>query len=202
MRRPAIALGAVLLAAVAGCGVPSDPTPIAISRVPYDLLSPAGTATPRPTAPAVRGPFVYLLDGEDRLVPVETQVVDEVPVAAIGSVLARLSEGPTEDERRAGLSTALGPSATLTLRSLEDGQAVIEVDSGSPEPSAGRLPLAVGQVVLSVTSVSGVDSVVLTDSGQPVAAPLPDGARTDRPLTRADFEVLVGSSSPPSTTTP
>lgn len=199
-RHLACCVGAVLVAVLAGCGVPSDPTPIAISRVPYDLLSPAGTATSRPSAPAVRGPFVYLLDADDRLVPVETDVVDDVPAAAIGSVLTRLSEGPTEDERQAGLSTALGP-ATLTLRSLEDGRAEIEVDSGTPEPSAGRLPLAVGQVVLSVTSVSGVGSVVLTDAGQPVDAPLPDGARTDRPLTRADFEGLVGSSPVPSPTT-
>ncbi len=197
VRRTAVA--AALVAALAGCGVPSDPTPIAISRVPYDLLSPAGTPTSRPTTPAVRGPFVYLRDGEDRLVPVETDVVEAVPVEAVGAVLARLSEGPSEDERGAGLSTALGPGATLTLRSLEDGRAEIEIDTGDPEPSAERLPLAVGQVVLSVTSVSGITSVVLTDDGQPVDAPLPDGARTGRPLTRADFEVLVGPSPTPST---
>ncbi len=184
---------AAVLGLVAGCGVPSEPTPIAITRVPYDLLSPPAAASAPPTTPATRGPFVYLLDSQDRAVPVEIDVVDDVPSGIITAILTRLAEGPTDDERRAGLSTALGRTPTLTLRSLQDGRAEIEVAAGEPEPSADRLPLAVGQVVLSVTSVSGVTSVVLTDGGEPVDAPLPDGARTERPLVRADYEALLGS---------
>lgn len=194
MRRAAQTLTyAAVLALAAGCGVPSDPTPIAISRVPYDLLSPTVAVTPRPTTPATRGPFVYLLDGQDRPVPLEITVVDELPSGTVTAVLARLAEGPTDDERASGLSTALGRAAVLTLSSLEGGQAVIEVDAGEPPPSADRLPLAVGQVVLSVTSVPGVTSVVLTDGGEPIDAPLPSGVRTDRPLVRADYEMFLGA---------
>lgn len=192
MRRLLVTLAyAALLASAGACGVPSDPTPIAISNVPYDLLSPAAAPTSRPTTPATRGPFVYLLDSQDRLVPVENDVVDETPSDTVSALLGRLAAGPTEDERRAGLSTALGPTATLTLRSLEGGRALIEVVTGEHEPSADRLPLAVGQVVLSVTTVPGVASVVLTAGDQTIDAPLPSGARTDRPLVREDYEALL-----------
>lgn len=184
---------AAVLGSAAACGVPSDPTPIVISNVPYDLLSPAAAATSRPTTPATRGPFIYLLDGQDRPVPVETDGSDtgELSSDTVAAILARLADGPTEDERRAGLSTALGPTVTLTLRSLEGGLAEIEVDTGEHEPSADRLPLAVGQVVLSVTTVPGVVSVVLTAGDQTINAPLPSGARTDRPLVRDDYEALL-----------
>ena len=189
---------AAVLGLAGGCGVPSDPTPIAITRVPYDLMNPPATTSAGPSTAATRGPFVYLLDSRDRAVPVELDVVDELPSGTITAILARLSQGPSDDERRAGLSSALGHTATLTLRSLENGRAEIAVGPGEREPSADRLPLAVGQIVLSVTSVSGVASVVLTDGTDPIAAPLPDGARTDRPLVRADYAALLeGSTSRP-----
>lgn len=192
MRRAGLALlGVVVAATMSACGVPTTPSPIPISRVPYDLLSPSPVATAQPTTPVERGPSVYFLDQEDRLVPLEADGGGGTTADTVAAVLRRLAAGPSEQERHIGLSSAFGPEITLSLRALDDARAAIAIETGSPGPSAGRLPLAVGQVVLSVTSVAGVTSVVLVDDTGPIDAPLPGGARTDQPLTRADYEILL-----------
>ena len=59
--------------------------------------------------------------------------------------------------------------------------------------------LAVAQLVLTATSVSGVDGVLLTLDGQPVEAPLPSGELTTGVLTGADYAALLSvEAAPPS----
>jgi hypothetical protein len=69
--------------------------------------------------------------------------------------------------------------------------AEIEIEVADPGPAPGELPLAVGQVVLSATSVPGVDRVRLLRDGEPLDAPLPDGELTSRPLTASAFASLL-----------
>ena len=76
------------------------------------------------------------------------------------------------------------------LVSLEDGRATVDVRMGRLPTGGDRLPLAVGQVVLTVTSVPTVREVVLVADGARIEAPLPGGALTGRPLTAADYAVL------------
>ena len=111
-------------------------------------------------------------------------------------MLTRLSRGPSELERQSGLSTALGPDVSLTVNRIQGGRADIDITIVPPAPSARRLPLAVGQIVLSLTSIPGVASVWLMSDGTPIEAPLPDGALTARPLTAQDFTALVGAGQP------
>jgi hypothetical protein len=184
---------AVSVAVPAGCGVPSESEPRPIAAVPYGLLSPGETATSRPSAAAGPGPSVYLLQDDDRLEPVEVSTTGPGAQEAVRAVLAQLSAGPSEQERAAGLATALGPEVTVSLRRLVGDTAEVDVGASASVASAGRLPLAVGQVVLSVTSVGGVSRVVLTEAGRPLEAPLPGGALTSNPLTAADYRSLVGS---------
>ena len=54
-----------------------------------------------------------------------------------------------------------------------------------------RLPLAVGQLVLSLSSAPGVDGIRLVTSGEAVDVPLPDGALADRPVTADDYVELL-----------
>jgi hypothetical protein len=61
--------------------------------------------------------------------------------------------------------------------------------------------LAVAQVVLTVTSVPGVDSVLVTRDGAPVELPLPGGALTSGPVTGRDYISLVEARSPGTATT-
>ncbi len=200
----ALCLSAAL--AVAGCGVPTDGAVGPITAVPYDLLSPTTAAGPTPSPSRSVGPFVYLVR-DDLLVRVQVQGVGGDVVATTADLLSRLASGPTKDDRTSGLATALGPDVRLTLTGVDRGTAVVDVQAGDQAPSPGRLPLAVGQIVLTAGSVPGVDRVVLTAGGTPIEAPLPGGALTARPLVPTDYAVLRAPqpSAPtpsPATTTP
>lgn len=191
-----------LVASLAACGVPTDGTTrsIAPTDVPYALAAPT-SSTPAPTDSAsealdVDEPRVYFLDADLELGAVALHGGAEgggPRVGAAQDVLDQLAAGPSPDERDDGLQTALGPDVELRLGSTEAGIASVEVVALSQDPSADRLPLAVGQIVLSVTSVPGVDGVRLQRNGIDREVPLPGGALTSRALTAQDYAVLVGA---------
>jgi len=198
-RRSAAALAiAAVLAGAAGCGVPGNGSTRAIAPddVPKRLLQPRANMplpSPSPVGPIVTVPRVFFLNADDQLVatPLPVEPAGVTPVE--GAVLAALAAGPTEEQRARGLASALGPEVGLRLVEVLDGTARVEVAPSSRSPAADRLPLAVGQVVLSVTSVDGVDRVLLTHGGRPVEAPLPGGAQTSSPLVAADYASLVAA---------
>lgn len=193
---------------LAGCGVPAEGPPVTITRVPYDLTQPQPSepATPAPTGTA--RPYVYPVR-DNGLVPVKASATDPSdPARAVSEVLAQLAEGPSEADRSAGLSTALGLGTGFRLGGLDDSVARVDIAAGEQVPSPSRVPLAVAQVVLSVTSVPGVDSVLISRDGAPVELPLPGGALTAAPVTARDYAELVatptvsGSTAPGGTATP
>ena len=199
-RRAAAAAALLCTLSAASCGLPDATTPLELdpSDVPYRLLSPsAGPSATQPPATRTTTPEVYLLDGDGRLVPVGAAQAANGLVPVLGGVLSRLASGPREAERASGLASALGPDVRLILVGVTDGTAVIEVDLGEQDPSASRLPLAVGQVVLSTTSVEGVDRVQLVQGGSPIEVPLPDGALTLGPVTAGDYAALLGRTASP-----
>lgn len=186
-------VGAVLVAlALVACGAPTGSPAQTIGSVPYDLAAPSTSARPTATATPSRGSQVYLLRDE-MLVPAspapEGAGVRDTAVRALEQLVAR----PDDQDRTAGLSTALGPDVSLSLVDLANGRATVDIRAGEQAPGAGRLPLAVGQVVLTLTSIDGVDEVVLTSDGTPIAAPLPGGALTAQPLRAGDYAELTGT---------
>lgn len=192
--RLAVAAAAVLV--LVGCGVPTDGSTRTLDaeKVPYDLLRTAPAESP---APAVTGPVtvpqVFFLDVEDQLVP-QRQAVDASGLGpVVQSLLAILAAGPSEEQRASGLSSALGPDVQLDLVDVVDGTASIQVTPSSQSPAADRLPLAVGQVVLTVASVDGVNRVTFLQDGAPIEAPLPGGARTSQPVSASDYSTLLDS---------
>jgi hypothetical protein len=190
-----VAAAAVL--ALTSCGVPTNGSTRALDaeNVPYDLLrtAPAGTPVPTVTGPTVTVPQVFFLDVDDQLVPQRQPVEASGLAPVVQSLLARLVAGPNDEQRAAGLGSALGPDVQLDLVDVVDGTASIEVTPSSQTPAADRLPLAIGQVVLTVTSVDGVDRVTFLQAGAPIEAPLPGGARTSQPVTAADYSTLLAS---------
>ena len=191
----------VALFLLAGCGAPDDGTPVTITRVPYDLTSPSPGPTGTPDPEGTARPYVYLVR-EDVVVPVKAQTDRATqPSAAVTDVLAQLTEGPSERERAAGLSTALGPGTALRLRGLAENVATVDLTSGDQAPAASRVPLAVAQVVLTVTSVPGVDRVRMTRDGQPLELPLPGGALTGSPVGAHDYLPLTRGPTPSPTGT-
>ena len=82
--------------------------------------------------------------------------------------------------------------------------ATVTIDIGGPvdAPSGAESRRAVGQIVLTATSVPGVRAVLLTATGNRVDAPLPDGQLTSAPLTAADYEILLTAPAPSATAAP
>lgn len=201
-RRMTLALVASLGAvAAAGCGVPQDATtrPIDPTRVPYDLLATEPAPATGPSSSG-RDPVVpqvfFLVGGSFGPVPQPPDPAVLGVEAVLGEVLARLTAGPTEQERAAGLSSALGPGVGLTVLDVTDRVARISIESSEQPPSADRAPLAVGQLVFTVTSVDGVDRVHLLRDGRTVEVPLPGGARTAVPVGASDYLSLLTTPTP------
>lgn len=184
---------ALALTVLAACGVPNQTSTTTITAVPYDLLQPEPNGTPAPTPSSAIRPFVYLVR-DNTLVAVEASEARwrDDPSRVVTAVLAQLSRGPSEQDRSAGLGTALGPDTAIRLAALDGGVARIDIAAGDQVPAPARVPLAVGQVVLSVTSVPGVDAVLMTRDGSSVEVPLPGGALTEEPVTAHDYAPLLG----------
>ncbi len=188
-------LVATVLLAVTGCGTPPpgqvrhvDP-----SEVPYALLSPAPTDEPDQaelSTTLATTTAVYLVAEENRLEALPEPVQPGTAAAVAEQALALLAAGPTEVERESGFASALGRGADLTLGDVQRGTATVEVDLAG-NPAADQLPLVVGQVVLTLTSIEGIDRVLLVQDGDPVEMALPGGARTNEPVSADDYQALL-----------
>jgi len=207
--------GAVLAAAVmvlaAGCGMP-DGGPaqrVPDQDVPYGLLvSPTTTSTPgAATVPETSGTTgatgatgtIYLVDSGQHLVALPVPLGRATLVPLVQSLLNRLAVGPSERERARGLLTDLGPGASFSLRAVKNGTAVIQLRTASQDPSPVKLPVAIGQVVMTATSVEGVEQVLFVlDDGSPVSVPSPPaGDLSSAPLVRQDYQLLLAPGQTP-----
>lgn len=191
---------ALVCAGATGCGVPQDSTARVVDRsqVPYDLLGTGPGATPGPddTGGGLGVPQIFLVDATGRPVP-QPQEVDAVGVSAgVTELLERLAAGPTDEARAQGLSSALGAGMRLELLEVTDRVARLSVQASDQPPPADRLPLAIGQIVFTATSVDGVDRVQLVRRGRPIEVPLPGGALASGPVGASDYLRLLTDPSP------
>ncbi|MFZ2012719.1 MAG: GerMN domain-containing protein [Nocardioides sp.] len=182
---------------LAGCGVPGagHVRTVDADSVPYHLLEPDWSASVSTDSGSVprRVPVVFWLLADDHLVPATAGGSCRQPsVRVIRRLLAELAVGPTQEARASGRSSALPSSTGLRLLGFVGGLAQVELDP-STAISADRLPLAVGQLVLSLTSSPGVRKVALFSSGEPVQVPLPGGALTTRAVSAEDYASLLPS---------
>nr|WP_246247237.1 GerMN domain-containing protein [Cellulomonas septica] len=99
--------------------------------------------------------------------------------ATLEDAVEALSAGPSRDETRAGLRSAV---AVDSVRSAEtdDEVVVVDVSHDFVETSGSDQLLAVAQLVWTVTEASGRPEVRLTSGGDPVEVP------TDRGLSSGD----------------
>lgn len=188
-------LGAVAVAAglaVAGCGIPLDAEP---RDVTDDALTAPGAAA-SDTAASPTGQRVFFVaaegDGEVRLRAVRR----DVP-SAVGDVLGALFKGLTDTERTARRLTSQIPVGTrlLSVTALSDGTVVIDVDRTIFE-AGSNLSIAVGQIVYTATSVSGIERVRLLVDGQPRDWPAGDGRERSGDLTPLAFPSLYPADEP------
>jgi len=192
--------GVLLLAATSACGVPTggSPDPIPAAEVPAELASPSSPATATSSAPArLDQPRVHLLTEEGALVARGRSVPDGPLRDRLDDLLADLAAGPSPAELTDRLSTALRPDTTLSLAGLSGSTVTIDLDGTAEAPTGRESQRAVAQIVLTATSLPGIESVLLTRDGQSVEAPLPTGALTSRPLTAADYSPLLTTAAAP-----
>ena len=189
------------LVALTGCGVPRDDAPRVVPSGEIDprlLAQPSPTPTPSPTgSSAYQVAFVL---GGDRLKLTPRPVSPAPPLQQVQQLLDALAAGPDDAEHAKGLSTLLPSDTTLTLTALVHHEAVVTINGATKGADPARLPLSVGQVVLTVTSHRGVHTVRIISDGQPVAAPLPNGVIVHGALRASDYTSLLAPRATPSPT--
>jgi hypothetical protein len=161
---------------VAGCDGGRDEP-----RSPVTTTSTDGTTTPARSSVAV----YFLRDG--KVSPVR-RTIGATPAVARAAVAALL-EGPTDDEAKHGLSSAIPAGTNLRDIALADGVATVDLDAhfddgGSSASMLGR----VAQVVATLTRFATIQRVAFRIDGEPVHAIGGEGVVVDPPLGRAAIE--------------
>lgn len=172
----------LLFLALVGCGVPmeSEPDPIEVEAA-------ADPDDERPVLGDLSAVSMYLVR-DDLLVPV-TRDLPSPPTPKI--VIDSLLSSVTEPEQRANLRTAI-PPGTRALRVEVDG-AVLRVDLSREFAAVGGEEeiLAVAQIVLTGTSIDGVERVVFELEGVPTDVPVASGALSVDPVGASGYDSLI-----------
>lgn len=181
-----------VLMAVAGCGISPDQAPSDVD-LRVDPTIPLGT----PASPSdgddrveVRAD-VYFVSDDQHVVPVVRSVGGVEPVAQISEVVRMLIEGPDPKEASSGLRSAVPSTTSILGVTLDDGMASIDLTDAFASVGGREELLAVGQLVLTVTSITDVDQLSIELNGRPIAVPLPDGALTDAPVSMPQYTSLL-----------
>lgn len=199
MSRRARVAALLAVPVLCSCGVPTGGAPetIPAEEVPYGLGSPGATGPTVPSpSPAVGEPRVYLVGADDVLVARGRETPPGTLRDQVAGLLADLSAGPTPGERDDRVSTTLPPEVELTVADVSGGTVTVDVSGAGDSPSIREGRRAVAQIVLTATSLAGVDGVLLTRDGEPVEAPLASGQLTSRPLTAADYAEFLTAPPP------
>jgi hypothetical protein len=184
--------GVVLVAALvllAGCRVPDDSSPREIppDQVPFDLLAPSSTVPPV-TSPVATVDGTIFLDMTDHLVAVKRSV--PAPLS-LGTLLAALVQGPTQDEAGKGYTSSVGPQASVLSAQVTDSTAIIDISDAFSGIGVQEQIVGLAQIVYTATELPGVQNVRIQLNSQPASVPRGDGAATTDPLTRADYPLLA-----------
>ena len=188
--RFATGLLAVLLAA--GCGVPQDDRPRALTPQEVPFASP----TDSPPAAAVGGREVALGFVRDDSVLVTSRTVEDPRTTQ--EVLELLFAGPSADEDAAGLSSLLPSTITVEDVEMVDRTAVVTLDGPADSEVLRLQPLAYAQIVATLTPARATGVRFRLD-GTDLRVPREDGSLTNQPLSRRDYAGLLAA---PATATP
>jgi spore germination protein GerM len=188
-----VAVGAAAALAVAGCGLPiqGSATEVPDDEVPFGLLE----VGPPIVVPPTPGPTValHLVDGQ-QLVAVERPVPPDGEGAAgdVAAAIGALQEGPTAEEEQRGLDSALAAEEALVAGvAVQAGVAVVDLGEPFTEIRPDRQLLALGQIVLTLTSRPGVGQVRFRLQERAVEVPRADGSLTADPVSADDYRSLL-----------
>ena len=165
---------------LAACGVEPQtrPEPIPSARLP-SLTSPQPSDS---STPAARTRVWGVR--EQRAVPVFVTLRD-------AGIPARLEALLLLGEPGQQLGTAVVRGTRVESVMQRGGLLLVNLSAEFRRAPNNDIPLALAQVVLTVTEVPGVDQVEVRAGGVPVALVDPSGKTVSRPLRRTDFAGLV-----------
>jgi spore germination protein GerM len=188
MRRLAVAAAASVVAALAGCGVATEGSPTVADdgSVPFSLLETPTTATTlTPEVPAVEVEVCF--HEADRVVPV-TRRSRSASLAALVDIYI---DGPTADERRRGVTTALFDESVVEEVTSAGGIATVVLSPEFTEPGTPARDI-VAEIVCTFTRRSGIGQVAFEVDDEPIAVPKADGSLATDPVSRDDYASLFG----------
>jgi spore germination protein GerM len=109
----------------------------------------------------------------------------EVGAAAMKALL----QGPTADEKQAGMVSTIPEGTTFLGLNVENGIATVDL-SKEYESGGGSLSMfmRLAEVVFTLTQFSSVQGVNFKLDGEPIEVLGGEGIIIDHPMTRADFE--------------
>jgi spore germination protein GerM len=188
-------LVSLAFAAAAGCGVPADDKPRAISEenLPDDAEGRVDAAEDGQTESADL--YFTRSDGErshlvalSRQVPISGPSSDPSPATALEALLEGVS--PDDD---ADITTVIPPGTSLASQPMLEGDAVLVVDltPGINNVRGDAARLAFGQIVCTADALAEVDAVRFEVEGQPLTVPKGDGEASGAAVTCRSYENLL-----------
>lgn len=202
MRAPwpslALLLAGTVLASACGVRAESDPRTIRLGLQDDRSATEVGP-TDEPIPPVEVAASVYLVTADGRLRATTREVAASREADGhLADVLEVLVQGPTTGEATAGLRSAVPSTTEVLAVALDDGTATVDLSPAFASIGGRRELLAVGQLVLTVTTAPGVRRMRVRLDGRPIDLPLPDGSLTERPVGLPDYVSLLepGAESP------
>ncbi len=181
MGRLTALVAAVAVLVVAGCGVGFDDEPRAVQQESTTTTSPS-----TPSAGRVSAVLYYVREGA--LMPVE----QELPDRSAFTVLSTLVQPPDAAATALGLTTSIPAGTELLGTRRAEGRVTVDLSSAFDNVVGLSRQQAIGQMVMSATQASGVDTMVFEVDGQTITVSSPlRGDRTE--VDECDFASLLAA---------
>lgn len=188
----------IALLVLTGCGVATDSGPRRLDPS-YDTAVRVAVSTTLPSADSVsttvplvvpdqRPILIYLAQG-DGLVPRARSLPDPVSPRDVVDLLVK---GPTETEAAVEMRTLFTSDAqVIDVSDAVEGVVTVDLDPSVLELSGSDQLLLIGQMSLTLTSLTRVASIQYVVANAPISVVGPDGGSIDRPVVKGDFSALI-----------
>lgn len=163
----AVGVTVTALAVLAGCGIPLDDSPRALSG----SLNADADGQTLATGDATDDTAYLFYVHSDGLVAVSTRVADRDPDTVLTALLTTKPSGPDADQLISQL-----PNGTRLLDLQRNGNRVlIDLSDEFASVNGPALQLAVGQIVLTLTDLQGISTVAFRVDGKDATVSSPRG---------------------------
>jgi hypothetical protein len=176
------AVACLVAGLLAGCGIPLDDSPRAMST------GGAGrTAEQTPTSGGDTTAYIYLVKN-DRLV----DVTRDVPNRSVQEVLQALFSGPTSAESANGLISQIPTGAVVQKVSVEDGTIRVDLSKEMLDVIGSANLQAIAQIVMTLTDIDPASAVEVRVGGQTLKVSTPTRGDVSQ-VSECDFLSLLPS---------